>query len=146
MDNDKKSLDNQDIERKARIKDLQSARDALKPDAPNYEKTNNDYVQAQIEYQAWRQIALINLQRMQKLQMTQLFNKITASVAEVATKKGIDLVLAEQRPDFPDNIEQLTVEQVRGLITARNVLYVSGNVDITTEVVTSMDQKYKAGK
>src|SRR5205807_2534576 len=99
-----------------------------------------------IEYQAWFQITQANLARTQKLQTLQLFNKIQAAVAEVATQKGVDLVLAEQRPELPENFEQLNVEEVRSWITARNVLYMNNAIDISSDVITNLDQKYKSGK
>ena len=78
--------------------------------------------------------------------MVNLFNKITNAVTEVATQKGIDLVIAEQRPELPDTLDQLNVEQVRALINGRNILYATATVDISNDVINAMDAKYKAGK
>src|SRR4051812_25262661 len=64
---------NQDLEKTTKIKDLGAQRDALKVDAPGYEKAQNDFIQAQIEYQAWKQITMANVQRGQKLQIAQVF-------------------------------------------------------------------------
>jgi Skp family chaperone for outer membrane proteins len=146
MENERKTIEAQDLEKKQHLKDLQAARDAIKSDAPGYEKVNQDLFQAAIEYQTWAQITQANVQRNQKLQMVNLFNKITAAIAEVATQKGIDLVIAEQRPELPDNLDQFNVEQVRALINSRNILYSTATVDISNDVINAMDAKYKAGK
>ena len=146
MDSERKSIEAQDQERKQKVKDLQGARDALKADAPGYEKANQDLFQAVIEYQTWAQITQANVQRNQKMLMVNLFNKITAAVAEVATQKGIDLVIAEQRADLPDTLDQLKIEEVRALLNSRNILYATASVDIGNDVIAVMDAKYKAGK
>jgi len=146
MENERKTIEAQDLEKKQKMKDLQAAREAIKSDAPGYEKANQDLFQYAIEYQTWAQITQANVQRNQKLQMVNLFNKITSSVAEVATQKGVDLVIAERRPELPDNLDQFNVEQVRALINTRNILFSSASVDISNDVINSMDAKYKAGK
>src|SRR5262249_10648712 len=76
MDNERKTIEAQDLEKKTHIKDLQGTRDALKADAPGYDKANQELLQAAIEYQTWAQIMQANVQRNQKLQMVNLFNKI----------------------------------------------------------------------
>jgi Skp family chaperone for outer membrane proteins len=146
MENDQKTLQQQDLERKTKIKDLQSARDALKPDAPQYADANKAYVQAVIDYRVWGEMQGNEIQRVQKQQMLTIFNKITTTVGEVATQKSLDLVLAEQKPEVPDNIDQLNVDQVRAMINQRNVLYSTPAVDISNDVIAAMDAKYKAGK
>jgi len=78
--------------------------------------------------------------------MKTLFDKITNSTAEVATQRGIDLVIAEQRPEFPDSLDQLNVDQLRVLINQRNVLFNSAAADISNEIIAAMDAKYKTGK
>jgi len=146
MDNERKTIEAQDLEKKAKLKDLQAARDALKADAPDYDKANQSLLQGAIEYQTWAQITQLNVQRNQKLQMVNLFRKITSAVAEVATQKGIDMVIAEQRAELPENLDQLKVEEVRALINAQNILYATATVDLSNDVIAAMDAKYKAGK
>src|SRR5271154_2701472 len=51
MENDQKTLQAQDLDKKTKLKDLQSARDALKPDAPQYDKANQDLMQAAVDYE-----------------------------------------------------------------------------------------------
>jgi hypothetical protein len=53
-------------------------------------------------------------------------------------------VLAEQRQELPENLDQLNLQQVQQLVTGRNVLYTSSNVDITNDVIQLLDEKYKA--
>jgi Skp family chaperone for outer membrane proteins len=146
MESDQKTLTQQDQEKKVKLNDLKNARDALKPDAPQYNDANKALMQAAVDYEVWQRIQGADIQRMQKQQMLAIFNKITQTVTEVATQKGLDLVIAEQKPEVPDNLDQINVDQVRLLINQRNVLYSTPNVDISNDVIAAMDAKYKAGK
>src|SRR5262245_8883549 len=146
MENDQKNLQAEDLKRKTDLKDLQSARDALKPDAPQYNDANDKLMRAAIDYRVWQEIKGAEIQRTQKMEMLKIFTKITISVSEVATAKGIDLVLAEQRPEIPDNLEQINVDQLRLLINQRNVLHSTPAIDMSNDVIAAMDAKYKAGK
>src|SRR5437899_3193498 len=51
MENERKTIEAQDLEKKQKLKDLQTARDAIKSDAPGYDKANQDLLQGAIEYQ-----------------------------------------------------------------------------------------------
>jgi Skp family chaperone for outer membrane proteins len=146
MENDQKTLQAQDLEKNTKIKDLQSARDALKPDAPQYDKANQDLMQAAIDYKVWQQIQGAHIAQMQKQQMLAIFNKITTAVSEVATAKALDLVIAEQKPEIPDNLDAISVDELRMRINQRNVLFSNPAVDVSNDVIAAMDAKYKSGK
>ena len=146
MEGDRKTLEATEMTKRQELKDLQAQRDTLKPDSPQYAKINQDLVQKSIEFEVWGRIQQAEIQRQQKNQMKSLFEKITTATAEVATQRGIDLVIAEQRPDFPDNLDQLNVDQLRVLINQRNVLFNSAAADLSNEIIAAMDAKYKAGK
>ncbi len=147
ISNDLKTLDAERQTRQQKVTDLQAKRDQLRSDAPQYNDVNKDWLSARIEFEIWAQLQQANLQREQKMQMKSLFGKITQSVAEVATRKSIDLVIAEQKVDIPDNMEQLQVDQLKAIIGQRNVLFAnSATVDLTNDVITAMDAAYKSGK
>jgi Skp family chaperone for outer membrane proteins len=146
MESERKTLEATELEKRQKLKDLQTQRDTLKPDSPQYGELNKQLVQASIDFEVWGRIQQAEIQRMQKQQMKSLFDRITAGVAQVATQRQLDLVIAEQRPEFPDNLDQLNVDQLRALINQRNVLFSSPVVDISSEVIAAMDAAYKAGK
>lgn len=146
IQNDLRALETERQTREQKVKDLQAVRDALKPDAPQFNEKNKDFLQARIEYEIWIQLQRANLEREQKVQMRQLFNKIEQTVAEVATQKGIDVVFAEQRVDIPDNLDNINVDQLKAVIGQRNVLFHSVATDLTNDVITALDAKYKSGK
>ncbi len=128
-----------------KLTDLRSQRDLLKPESPQYADLDKQYAQAAIEADVWSHVTQAQVQRMQKQEMRSLFDKIVTASEQVAKQKGYDIVIADQRRELPDNLDQLSMDQVQAAINIRNVLYASPNVDITEDVVAVLDAQYKAG-
>jgi Skp family chaperone for outer membrane proteins len=144
---DQKTLQDTAFQKQQKVKSLQEQRDNLRTDSPQYADKDKELQSAKIDLEVWAQIQQAESQRTNKIQTKALFDKIVNAVASVATAKGLDLVIADQHPDVPDNfMEQATLEQVRALLGQRNVLYASPQVDITQDVITQMDANYAAGK
>jgi outer membrane protein len=146
MESDRKTLEATELEKRTQLRDLTAQRDALKPDSQAYAELNQKLLQASIEFEVWGRMQQAEVQRRQKQQMVALFNKITAAVAKVATQQGIDLVIAEQRPEIPDNLDPVDINVLRNLINQRNVLFNTPAVDLSDKVIATMDADYKAGK
>jgi Skp family chaperone for outer membrane proteins len=146
MENERKTLEAAELEKRTKLRDLQAQRDALKPDSADYARLNKDLLQATIEFEVWGRMQQADVQRQQKMQMKSLFEKIALAVGQVATQRGIDLVIAEHKPEFPENLDQINVDQLRMLINQRNVLFSGATVDISNEVIAAMDKKYKTGQ
>jgi Skp family chaperone for outer membrane proteins len=142
LDQEKKTLGNIELDKRAKIKDLTSARDALKPDAPQYAEKNKELQAAQVDLEVWGRIMQADGQRSFKQQLRTLYDKVTAGIAEVAAEKHIDLVLAEIKPEIPENLDQINPDQLRALMTQRNILFVASQLDITNDVISAMDAKY----
>src|SRR5439155_2790077 len=107
MEGDRKTLETQEMSKRQELKDLQAQRDTLKPDSPQYGQLNQKLLEASISFETWGRIQQAEIQRQQKQQMKTLFDKITTATSEVATQRGIDIVIAEQRPEFPDSLDQM---------------------------------------
>jgi Skp family chaperone for outer membrane proteins len=137
-------LQNDAKNRQQKVKDLQAARDLLKPDSPQYAEAERAFMQEAIQFDTWTKITQAQLQGQQKQQMKQLFDKIVAATAEVAQQQGYDLVLADQRPELPENLGMINVEQLRQLLNQRNVLFENEKVDISSAVIANLDSKYNA--
>jgi Skp family chaperone for outer membrane proteins len=138
-------LQNEAKNRQQKVKDLQAARDLLKPDSPQYSEAERAFMQEAIQFDTWTKITQAQLQGQQKSQMKQLFDKIVAATSEVAQQQGYDLVLADQRPELPENLGMINVEQLRALLNQRNILFANEKVDISPAVIANLDSKYKAG-
>jgi Skp family chaperone for outer membrane proteins len=147
MQQDQKSLQDELFTRQQKVKSLTEQRDNLRTDSPQYADKDKELQGAKIELEVWAQEEQAEQLRINKIQTKNLFDKIVNAVAEVATQKGIDLVLADQKPEVPDNfMDQANLQQVRELLSSRNVLYSSPSVDITQDVIADLDAKYSAGK
>jgi Skp family chaperone for outer membrane proteins len=145
LENDRKSIEAEVNAKQQKVKDLQAQRDLLKPDSPQYAKADQDFMQEAIQFDTWSKITQAQLQGQQKQQMKALFDKIVAATGQVAQQKGFDLILADQRPDLPENLAAISVDQLRAILNGRNVLFNNQKVDISGDVVAALDAQYKAG-
>jgi Skp family chaperone for outer membrane proteins len=134
----------------ARQSELNSLKQQLangpKPDSQQYDDLAQQIEQKAVTYDNELKLKQLTMTRDLGHQLKALFDKIEVSVGDVAKQKGLDLVLTEIRPEFPSNMREMTPEQIQNLIGSRNILYKSDKIDITSEVVTALDAKYKSGK
>ncbi len=143
LDDERKRLEATEREKRQRLADLQSQRELLNPGTPDYEAKNRELITASIEFESWGRLAQLDVQRNQKMQMIRLFGKIQEAVGEVARNRGYDLVISQQAPELPQNIDQIDVNQLRLLISQRTVLFNVPSVDISDEVTALLDQRYR---
>jgi Skp family chaperone for outer membrane proteins len=143
LEAERKSLVEQEVERRKKVEELRSAMELIKPDAPQYEDANKQFVTAAIEFKNWGEISQAQYARNEKVLTKALYDKITAAIAELAKERGIDLVVAIQPPI---NIEKNTNDQIVQLLAQRQVLYANATVDITSDVIARLDEKYNATK
>ena len=132
-------------DRDQKLKDLQAQRDQLKPDAPQWADLNKQLVQQRADAQAWAQSTQQELQRKFRDQAKRMNDKITAAIKDVAKAKGIDLVVADQKPEINDaQMEQMNPQQVMQILFGRNVLFAADSLDLTQETIAKLDAAYKA--
>src|SRR5688572_13934383 len=139
------TLNEQRKAKELQINDTKAARDSLKPDTTQWAERNKELVRLAVEYKAWQEIVQADLERQQKMQMKAIFDRITETVGQVATSRGVVLVIAEVKPELPDNIDQVNTNDLRARLISRNVLFSQPQVDISNDVIAAMDAKYKGG-
>lgn len=128
--------------RKQEVDDLKAQRDALKPESAQYQEKNKLWTEKTLEFEVWARLKQMELQRVQKEQIKALFQKIEEATREIAEEKKIDLVMAERRPEIPENIDPLTADELRARLSQRDVLYRNKNADITELVILRVNEKY----
>jgi Skp family chaperone for outer membrane proteins len=74
-----------------------------------------------------------------------MFTKVVDAVNRLGKERGYDLILWDDRPIGP-NPNPATGAQVWNQIRDRRILFASDRVDITNDVLTMMNNEYKAGK
>ena len=131
--------------RELKLRDLQSARDTIKPDSPQYNERNDELVRMAIEYEVWKQTTQRSMERQQKERIKNMFDRITETVTKIAQQKGIDLVIAEVHPDIPENLDSIQLQDLRNRLISRNILYNTDVADITNEVIAALDAQYTGG-
>jgi Skp family chaperone for outer membrane proteins len=146
MEADRKSITEEGQRRGQEVEDAKKRRALFNEGTEDFNKANKEYLEKVISAQAWQELIKADLQRQQKSQMKSLFEKIEQATKEVAEAKKLDLVLVEQKTDLPSDLDQINVDQLRGLINQRTVLYSNGKFDITNDVLARVDAKYKARK
>ncbi len=135
-------LDTQSRSRQQKVQDLRGQLELIKPDAPQYEEASRAYMQAASEHKAWLEFNQGITSRNEKVQMKMLFDKITATIAELAKERNIDLVISEQ-PPF--NIDRMSVQDLVQAMGQREVLYQNASLDLTADVIAKLDERYNAG-
>jgi Skp family chaperone for outer membrane proteins len=140
-------LDNKNFQQTLQDKknDLQAKQQALtflKPDSPEYAAKQDELLKASIEDDAWAKETQLAFETKEKTKIRDLFQEIQDAIAKVAQKDGYSLVIADQRPKVPDNLQGVTVDQLRASIAARTILYSDQSRDISGEVITLMDKDY----
>lgn len=144
LENQRKQLEQTENDKRRNLQNMAEQRNMLKADSPQFADKSKELTTAMIEFKAWTEITKQELERNQKAQMKLLFDKIQAATAKIAIQRNYDLVFADQRPEFPENLEQVTVDQLRALINQRNVLYAVPTVDLTADVTAQLDLEYKS--
>jgi Skp family chaperone for outer membrane proteins len=74
--------------------------------------------------------------------MRQTFLKIMDACKRLAETDGWDLILVDDRDGLPD---MATGEQITQLVMLRQVLYANERVDVTDQLITLMNNEFKAG-
>ena len=146
MEADRKTITDEGQRRGQEVEDAKKRRALFNEGTEDFNKANKEYLEKVISAQAWQELIKADLQRQQKSQMKNLFEKIEQATKEVAQAKKIDIVIVEQKTDLPSDLDQINVDQLRGLINQRTILFNNGRFDITNDVLAAVDAKYKSRK
>jgi len=131
--------------RKQEVEDLQRQRNELRPESAIFQEKTNQMMEKAVQFEVWARMKQAEMDRTEKEQIKALYEKIRESCKEIAVEKKLDLILAERKPELPANMEKLTAENVRQIISANDVLYANEKADITQMVIMRVNQKYAAG-
>ena len=129
-----------------KVEDIKAAQKKLQEftarGTKDFKEGSAKLVQMRIELQAWDEVKKAELTARHKEEIKALFEKIQATIAEVAKEKKIDLVITDFGMDIPEDIESISPEDLHRLINQKNVLYMAKGVDISAEVTARLDAAY----
>jgi Skp family chaperone for outer membrane proteins len=134
--------DKEDLEAKQ-----QKITQTTKPGTDAHEEAMADFDKTSLEYQLDEQGMKVKMVRAQGKQLVQAYTEIQAAVADMAKKKGLDLVLVTGGQDVPANAMDIANPETLGnLVFGRNVLYAADKVDLSSELIATLDAAYKTAK
>jgi Skp family chaperone for outer membrane proteins len=134
-------------QRREEAAEIERQRNDMRPGTPQWEEKNNLLAQKAVEFEVWGRIQQANMARQEKQLVIDLYNKIRTATKTVAQQKKLDIVLSERRPELPEKeqLEKLTPDQVRQLISQHDVLYMDEKLDITMDVVAQLNKDFATG-
>ncbi len=128
------------------LKGLNDRRKELKEDSADYLKISSEMRQGIAELNTLQQVRNAELQAFLKSNLRVVAEKIANASAEIAKEQGVGLVVNENYPILPADLDPVTVEQVQQAIGQRSTFYTSPEADLTSLVITRLDAAYKSGK
>ncbi|QOV90131.1 OmpH family outer membrane protein [Humisphaera borealis] len=129
------------------LKRLKAGRDEFRQGTDQWKAANDKLIRATADFKVWQQSEQIRAEWNQKDQMRSMFDKITQTVAKVAQRDGIDLVIADIGAKLPEDLDGVNMAQLNDAILKKTVLFVSAKqgLDITAAVQLQLDADYKSG-
>lgn len=116
---------------------------AFKAGSADYEKRRKDLVKLNAEAIGWSKATEDDLDQ-QKFDWTvEIYKQAIDAAVVVAKTRGFDIVI--QKTDFkPGEITDRSVQALRSMIQSRTVIHSIPEIDITEDVIRTMDQTYKS--
>ena len=110
----------------------------FKPGSPDFLQREEELVFAQKRFEGWLDIQEVRLKREHKTWLELIYRNVQDAVAKIAEGRGIDLVLtySDLEEDAPDSIA------FKQQILLRTVIYAHDRIDLTEEVIRTVDGDY----
>ena len=146
FEDDQKRIQAEGTAKVEELKRLKAGRDEFKQGTDQWKTANDKLIRATADFKVWQQSEQVRAEWNQKDQMRTMFDKITQTVAKVAQRDGIDLVIADIGAKLPDDLDGVNIMQLNDAILKKTVLFVSNKqgLDITAAVQLQLDADYKA--
>lgn len=138
----RKELAGKENQMRGNIEELMQKRVQYKPGSAPYRDMSEQIDMAKAQLQTWGMATKASVDRDQKQMLRDLYEKLESTVAEVAQKEGIDLVIADGRQDL-NEFEDVSAEDFRRLLNSRAIIFSTKNIDITDKVLTLLDARFK---
>jgi Skp family chaperone for outer membrane proteins len=141
-------------QREGRIRSMQSEleqsrqQNAEQPPTPAQEKLEEDLVLDSLNYRRWQQVMAEKLDIERAIQLQDMYRAIRQAASEMAEAEGFDLVIVDDSGGelmFNPEARATREAQVQQQILARNVLFAGTTLDITSDLVARMNNRFRAG-
>ncbi len=102
-----------------------------------------------LELRFWLQEAANELESEKALRLIYLYRNIKTAIQSLAETEGYDLVFLDNSMDEPTFDREARIApqlQVLGQITSRNILYLNSTLDVTEDLISRMNNEYRAAQ
>jgi Skp family chaperone for outer membrane proteins len=140
-------LKSEDDKRKAEIKEMQDQIQAATAGSKPRQDLQEKFAMMSLEYQAWARFAADTMDIERSLLLQDIYVAIKREVKGMASSEGFDIVLVDDSQGELTINPQARVDretQIRQQVISRRMLYANPDVDITNELITRMNNAYKA--
>lgn len=128
--------------RREKIQAIQQELKGLNPSSQEFENRSREIQRLQINLKAWIEYKS-SIQAREQIQQTKdMFNEASKVIADIAKQQGYKVVLFRAQGSLKNTNFQKLVEEIR----SRQVLFSDPSVDITTDVLTALNEAYRAKK
>ncbi len=136
VENDRMDAEEDKLSNEIKAMAAQLRTGALKPDSADYMQQYQDLLQKQAELKTMQDLNPQKKALKHQLWTEKLYKEILRITKELATQKGLALVLAVDEPEFP----MTRYEDLAMALRTHKVLYNGGCLDLTGEVIAEMDK------
>jgi len=113
--------------------------EAFPPGGEDYVKRYRELMRKQVEFNAWLQMMQAEIQREFRIWTKKTYGQILDAVTQLATERGIDIVLYIDQPQIEADTAAGMQEQIR----RRKVVWASKAVDITDMILERLNREYR---
>lgn len=130
----------QEAERKqAKIKALRDTRDAFNVDSKEWYTKDEELRKAQFEFGVWESLEKDRVMEAHKRWTKLTYKTITDEIQRVAKTRGYHMVITSEELDEETDDIKVLLRQIFN----RKVVYADGSVDITSEVLRSLNAEFE---
>ena len=127
------------------LKDLETTfQQTLRVGTPQYEEKRKEWINKSVEAKLWAEVTQQEMQRTRVQNLKHFVEKLDVAVAEVAAKRGLDLILPDMRQPFTESSDN--AQDIQRVVNSRNVLFAHPSIDVTTDVIAAWDAKFREKK
>jgi Skp family chaperone for outer membrane proteins len=135
----------EEAKRENEVQQLIEQMSQLKAGSAQWAQLRDTIDDKRLAAEVWAKKTDLDLQRRQKAGMKSVYDHVTQAVQTIAQSRHLDLVLADNSPDFsgPD-LDAVPLQNFQQMLSARAVVFANKNADITEDVLTLMDANFKS--
>ncbi|MGI9014144.1 MAG: OmpH family outer membrane protein [Phycisphaerales bacterium] len=128
--------------RSAALKAKASDLDVLAPKSDAFMRAQEELLTASIEYETWIKVKQRLVDREKALVLEKIYNDIKIAIREISESDGYDIVFMN---DSAKDLISGPEEQVQQQISARRIMYARPSIDISSQVIQRLNNKFKNG-